>query len=319
MIKYLFYAFVLVSLASHGVAGPLHDAVKRGDLVQVKLLIAQGEDVNNRDDVLGSPLHQAAILGDGDMARLLVSKGADVNVDHSILGTPLNVAALEGNETVASVLITNGADVDARLIVGTTPLHAAASGGHMDVIELLVANGANVNARSRNTRTLIGDHAPIHSAGLNGHFDVVALLRALGATGPTIEPLGDLFVSADPAEGEKIFMFEGLVVKKRCARCHAIEKGPESEPMLGPNLWGVFGRTKASVEGASYSAALSRLGGTWTVAELNAFITAPVDYLPGTTMWTWGIKDPVDRANLIAYLRQNSDDAPSIPDSEAEK
>jgi cytochrome c len=319
MTKYLFYAFVLGALASYAAAGPLHDAVKDGDIAQAKLLIAQGEDVNKRDSMLGSPLHQAAILGDGDMARLLVAEGADVDVDHSTFGTPLNLAALNGNEAVATVLIANGADVDARLIVGTTPLHAAASGGHVAVIELLVANGADVNARSRNTRTLIGDHAPIHSAGLNGHFDVVALLRALGATGPTIEPLGDLFVSADPAEGEKIFMFEGLVVKKRCARCHAIEKGPESEPMLGPNLWGVFGRTKASVEGASYSAALSRLGGTWTVAELNAFITAPVDYLPGTTMWTWGIKDPVDRANLIAYLRQNSDDAPSLPVSITDK
>ncbi len=53
MSKFLLYAFVLGALASHAAAGPLHDAVKDGDIEQVKLLIAQGEDANKRDRNLG--------------------------------------------------------------------------------------------------------------------------------------------------------------------------------------------------------------------------------------------------------------------------
>ena len=102
------------------------------------------------------------------------------------------------------------------------------------------------------------------------------------------------------------------------ARTAAIEKGIDSVKR-GPKLWGVLGSTKAGVEEFSYSAALSQLGGTWTLAEFNAFIAAPIDYLPGTTMWITGVKDPVDRANLIAYLRQNSDDPPPLPASVADK
>ena len=48
--------------------------------------------------------------------------------------------------------------------------------------------------------------------------------------------------------------------------------------------------------------ALVRLGGVWTVAELNAFIAGPLDYAPGSGMEFWGVSDPTERANIIAYL-----------------
>ena len=185
-------------------------------------------------------------------------------------------------------------------------MHSAAERGHVTVVELLVANGADVNARSDR------DYAPIHSAGLNGHFDIIDLLRALGATGPTIKPVSDLLASASASEGEKFF-------GGNCLRCHTIEKG--GSVRTGPNLWGVLGRKKASVEDFPYSAAFDRLVGTWTLAEFNAFIGAPTDYAPGTKMrpgdLDLGVKEAAQRANLIAFLRQNSDDPPPLPASVA--
>jgi cytochrome c len=78
----------------------------------------------------------------------------------------------------------------------------------------------------------------------------------------------------------------------------------------------VLGRKKASVEDFLYSRAFGRLVGTWTPAEFNAFIASPLDYVPGTKMYQelGGIKDSSERANIIAYLRQNSDDPPPLPE-----
>ena len=40
---------ILATFASQAGAGPLHDAVKAGDIVKVTALIASGEDVNQDD------------------------------------------------------------------------------------------------------------------------------------------------------------------------------------------------------------------------------------------------------------------------------
>jgi cytochrome c len=81
----------------------------------------------------------------------------------------------------------------------------------------------------------------------------------------------------------------------------------------------VLGRDKASLEGFAYSPPFARLVGEWTLAELNAFIASPVDYVPGTSMGISdppgfvGVRDKMQRANLIAFLRLNNDDPPPLP------
>ena len=309
-----FFAASLATLAfaSHAAAGPLHDAVNEGDIAQVKALIANGEDVNQKDRSLGTPLHQAVMSGNGEMVKLLIAKGADVDAENRILGTPLHLAARRGLEAVAAVLIGNGAKVNFRHRDGTTPLHVAAEGGHITVVELLIANGADVNARKPGTNGSPDYDPPVQLAGLNGHFDTVDLLRAYGARGPEVEPVAAMLASAESSKGEQVF-------KTACGGCHAIEKGAPNPQERAPNLWGVLGREKASLDGFAYSPAFARLVGTWTLAEFNAYIASPVDYVPGTAMGISGdksigiVRDKVRRANLIAFLRQKSDDPPPLP------
>lgn len=101
----------------------------------------------------------------------------------------------------------------------------------------------------------------------------------------------EMMPTAEAAAGEKLF--------RPCAACHKIEEGGKGS---GPYLYGIVGRDVASVDGFSYSAAMQDLPGEWTEQMLSEFLTNPKAYLPGTKMSFKGIKDPMDRANVIAYL-----------------
>ncbi|MHA3916521.1 c-type cytochrome [Halovulum sp. GXIMD14793] len=102
-----------------------------------------------------------------------------------------------------------------------------------------------------------------------------------------------LMASADAAAGEKVF--------KKCSACHKLEDGGKG---TGPHLFGIVGRSQASIDGYGYSSALGGLEGTWTEQALSEFITNSTKYAPGTKM-NVKVSKPEDRANLIAYLAQN--------------
>ena len=65
--------------ASSATAGPLHDAVRDGDVAGLQELIAAGEDLAAQDKFVGTALHWAALKGNAEAARLLIGAGVDVN------------------------------------------------------------------------------------------------------------------------------------------------------------------------------------------------------------------------------------------------
>lgn len=287
------------------VAGPLHIAVKDGDVDQVKTLLSEGEDANKRDRSLGWPLHQAALNDNIEITEMLIAAGADVKAVHKIFGTPLHAAALKGNFSVAASLLKNGADPNSRYNYGLTPLHLAAEKGHANMIELLVVIGSDIDASTTKLDPLWADYTATQMAGREGHFDIVALLQSLQASGAPDQPISTLLAIADIEAGRVAFGNLVTPGNPNCSGGHSfIETG---QKLNGPNLIEIVGRPKASAADFEYSEALKRLGGVWTTSELNAFIAGAIQYAPGSKMEIWGIADPVKRANIIAYLQSLSD------------
>jgi len=123
------------------------------------------------------------------------------------------------------------------------------------------------------------------------------------ATAAPEEPIATLLANATPERGEQ--------AAKPCATCHTFTKGGPTK--IGPNLWGIVGRPKASEPGFAYSEALKSKGGNWTVDDLSAFLTSPRSFAPGTKMSFAGLPKGSDRANVIAYLNTLSDNPAPLP------
>ena len=118
-----------------------------------------------------------------------------------------------------------------------------------------------------------------------------------------IEPISMLLASASVDNGEKLF--------KKCATCHNYEKGSANK--VGPHLWNIINRPKANVEGFAYSKALAEYGGEWGYEELAEFLYKPKKYIKGTKMNFAGLKKVEDRADLVYFLREHSDNPGQLP------
>ena len=113
----------------------------------------------------------------------------------------------------------------------------------------------------------------------------------------------------DPTRGAKIY--------SKCSGCHLV--GPNATDRIGPHLNGIFGRAAGAHEGYRYSKSMTRAGNdglVWDLETLDAYLENPRALVSGTRMSFRGLKQPQDRADVLAYLRTYSDNPANIPEAE---
>ena len=122
-------------------------------------------------------------------------------------------------------------------------------------------------------------------------------------TTPDKIDISALMAMGDIAHGEKVF--------KKCAACHSIVKGGKNA--IGPALYNVVGRKVGGIEDYKYSKALAAYDKNWTFEELNGFLIKPAKWIKGTKMAYAGLRKEKDRASVIKYLNENSDNPLTLP------
>ena len=112
-----------------------------------------------------------------------------------------------------------------------------------------------------------------------------------------------LLAMGDIAHGEKVY--------KKCKACHSIKQGGGNK--IGPALWNVIFRPVGSITDYKYSKALSTYGREWSWEEMNGFLIKPSKWIPNNKMGFAGLKSEKDRASVILYLNQNSNNPKPLP------
>ncbi|MED1436644.1 ankyrin repeat domain-containing protein [Bacillus mycoides] len=125
----------------------IRNAIKIGDINEVKQLIGNDKEILNTMTTFGTWLHVAAKKGHLEMIEYLINKGIDIDARGGTFdASSLNLAAGAGHLEMVKYLIEAGAELDVSL-AKRNPLFGAIYGGHKEVAEFLVEKGIDISIR----------------------------------------------------------------------------------------------------------------------------------------------------------------------------
>ena len=129
-------------------------ATQYGAIERVRQLLAEGHDVNARDDENVTLLHWAAINNRKKIVLEFLGAGAHINaVGGELMSTPLHWAIRQGHLSMVVTLVQHGASLDILDAEGLAPIHVAAQAGYSSIVAYLVAKGTDANFQDRDGRT----------------------------------------------------------------------------------------------------------------------------------------------------------------------
>lgn len=160
-----------------------------------------------------------------------------------------------------------------------------------DVAEAAEAVAADAADAVEGAADAVEDAAADAAEAVEGAVDDAAAEAEAAGGDPEIMAI---LATGDAANGQRVF--------RQCMACHVVEQ-PQNR--VGPSLNGIIGRTAGTVEGFRYSPANADSGVTWTEENLFVYLENPRQFIPGTTMAFIGLRNPQQRADVIAYIREN--------------
>ncbi len=205
-------------------AGPLHQAIARGNLEEVRRLLEVAEPGSYTQHNLDQGLMIASLNGNRDCSALLLDCGARVESRSDELWTPLMHAARGGDPGTVTLLLERGADVGLVNNYGRTALIEAAWAGHADAVDLLISAGSALDLQPSG----VGGPA-LAEAMWNNYPEVVQLLLDAGAN-----PLFQLEGRADPLTWAATKGYQQIVGQLLELGLDPRGRGPGGEgPLLG--------------------------------------------------------------------------------------
>ncbi len=160
-----------------------YEASAKGEAI-LRQAVSQGLNVNQADDQGLTALHWAAGFGKHEQVRLLIAEGADVNARYGADRiTALHAAARGGVTSIVEMLVAAGADVNATTRFGDTPLMAATALGGVEPVKALLQAGATIDAVNQGGWTALMEGAASDRAN-------VAVIDALLDAGAQINHAG---------------------------------------------------------------------------------------------------------------------------------
>ncbi|WP_298917472.1 cytochrome c family protein [uncultured Algimonas sp.] len=132
-------------------------------------------------------------------------------------------------------------------------------------------------------------------------FTVISAIFLTACGGGDDGGAADPHTTIPPAVTDMTNLERGAILYKRCRACHTLGQGERHK--VGPNLWGIYGRTAGTREDFNYSNAMAGSEIVWSDETLSAYIENPRDYIPGNRMSFAGLRKEADRDALLEYLR----------------
>jgi len=173
----------------------LAHAVRNGDVMEARTLLASRADPNHRLPDGSTPLAWAVDSQNREIVQLLLDRGAKPDAAASL--APLLIACQYGDAAILDMLIDAGADVKVARADGIAPLSLCAGNASAAILKRLLAAGAEVDKADAKGQT------PLMWAAAKGRIDNIRLLLEHGAlvnrkTGKGFTPLFFALKSGEP-------------------------------------------------------------------------------------------------------------------------
>jgi RNA polymerase sigma factor (sigma-70 family) len=109
----------------------------------IALFIERGLTINPQSKGQ-TPLHTAVSVNQKEVVELLLANGADINARDEADLTPLHWGAAAGHQEIVALLLANSSDINAQDKAGRTPLYWATKNSHTSIMELLSRYDATI-------------------------------------------------------------------------------------------------------------------------------------------------------------------------------
>ncbi|XP_051021733.1 ankyrin repeat domain-containing protein 35 [Acomys russatus] len=220
---------------------PFHLAASKGLTECLTILLANGADINSKNEDGSTALHLATISCQPQCVKVLLQHGANEDAVDAENRSPLHWAASSGCASSVLLLCDHEAFLDVLDNDGRTPLMIASLGGHAAICSQLLQRGARVNVTDKD------DKSALILACEKGSSEVAELLLSHGADAGAVDSLGHSALHyARHTQDKELWRLLQQALNRRQRGGHALVQHPDHTSQASPSEPYVAAPSKSS-------------------------------------------------------------------------